>query len=57
MKLINLNIGMKIDNSKKVGEFIKSLNPDFIAFQEIMRHLDESVFDLYKSKSQIEKII
>ncbi len=57
MKLINLNIGIKIDNSEKVGEFIKSLDPDFVAFQEIMRHLDESVFDLYKSKSQIEKIL
>ena len=57
MKLISINIGIKIDNSKKIGEFIKSQKPDFVAFQEIVRHFDESVFDMYKSKSRIERVI
>lgn len=57
MKLISFNIGIKIDNSKKVGKFIESQKPDIVAFQEIMRHFDESVFDMYKSKERIEKII
>lgn len=57
MKLISFNIGIKIDNSKLIGEFIKSQKPDIVAFQEIIRHFDESVFEMYKSKSTIEKII
>ena len=57
MKLISFNIGIKIDNSKEIGEFIESQKPDIVAFQEIIRHFDESVFDMYKSKEHIEKII
>ena len=57
MKLISLNIGIKIDNSKEIGKFIKSQDPDIVAFQEIIRHFDESVFDMYKSKKHIEDII
>ncbi len=57
MKLISLNIGIKIDNSKEIGNFIKSQNPDIVAFQEIIRYFDESVFDMYKSKKHIEEII
>jgi len=57
MKLISFNIGIKIDNSKEVGKFIKSQKPDLVAFQEIVRHFDKSVFDIYKSKYHIEEII
>jgi endonuclease/exonuclease/phosphatase family metal-dependent hydrolase len=57
MKLISFNIGIKIDNSQEIGKFITSQNPDFVAFQEIMRHFDESTFAMYKSKAHIEKII
>ncbi|MFA6391347.1 MAG: endonuclease/exonuclease/phosphatase family protein [Patescibacteria group bacterium] len=57
MKIISLNVGIKIDNSKQVGEFIQSQNPDIVAFQEIIRNLDESVYDIYRSKEHIEKII
>lgn len=57
MKLISFNIGIKIDNSQKIGEFIQSQEPDIVAFQEIVRHFDESVFKIYKSKCDIEKII
>ncbi|MBU1075037.1 endonuclease/exonuclease/phosphatase family protein [Patescibacteria group bacterium] len=57
MKLVSFNIGIKIDNSKAIGEFIESQKPDIVAFQEIIRHFDDSVFDMYKSKSDIEKII
>lgn len=57
MKLISFNIGIKLDNPKKIGDFIKSQKPDIVAFQEIVRHFDESVFDMYKSKYHIEQII
>lgn len=57
MKLININVGIKIDNSKKIGDFLKSYNADIIALQEVVRHLDDSVFDEYQSKSKIENIL
>lgn len=57
MKLISFNIGIKIHNSKEIGEFINSEEPDVVALQEIMRHLDDSVFEMYKSKTEIEKVI
>jgi endonuclease/exonuclease/phosphatase family metal-dependent hydrolase len=57
MKLISFNIGIKINNSEKIGNFIESQNPDIVTFQEIIRHFNEDVFDMYKSKQHIEKII
>ena len=57
MKIISFNIGIKIDNSKEIGNFIKNHNVDIVAFQEIIRHFDESVFDMYKSQKNIKEII
>lgn len=39
MKLITLNIGIKIDNSHAVSDFIKEQKPDVVAFQEIINFL------------------
>lgn len=57
MKLISLNVAMKMDNAQEIGKFIKLQNPDFVAYQEMMRHFDEKVFSKYKSEADIEKII
>ncbi len=57
MKLISFNIGIKIDNSQEIGNFIKSQNADIVAFQEIIRHFDESVLEMYKSQKDVKKII
>jgi len=57
MKLISFNIGIFIDNSKEVGKFIKSHNPDIVAFQEIVRHFDDSVLEKYKSRENIHNIV
>ncbi len=56
MKLISLNVALKIDNSKEIGKFIKSQNPDFVAYQEIMRPLEKKVFKIYRSQEDINKI-
>lgn len=57
MKLISFNIGIKINNSKKVAEFIISQNPDIVAFQEIVHNIDDSVLEMYTSRKIItEKI-
>ena len=57
MKLINIKVGIKIDNSKEIAEFLLSQDADIITIQEIIRHLEDSVFPEYQSKALIEKII
>lgn len=57
MKLININVGIKLDNSNKIGRLLKDFNADIIALQEIVRNLEESVFPEYQSKRKIEKIL
>lgn len=54
MKLLNLNIGIKISNTKQVADFIKKENADIVAIQEIVRHLEDGVLEEYKSKSGVE---
>ena len=57
MKLISFNIGVKIDNSASVADFILQQKPDIVAFQEIIQHFDESVLEMYQSKAHIEERI
>lgn len=57
MKLLNINIGIKIDNTAKVAEFIKNENADIVAIQEIVRHLEDKVFDEFKSKLGVENVV
>lgn len=57
MKLLNINVGIKIDNTQKIAEFIKKENPDVVALQEVVRHLEDSVFTEFRSKSGIEKVV
>ena len=57
MKLLNINIGIKIDNTEKVAKFIQETNPDFVAIQEIVRDLEDSVYPEFKSKRGVEKVV
>ena len=56
MKLLDLNIGIKLDNNKQVLEFIKKENTDICTFQEAMNAVDDSCFDMFKSKNYIEQL-
>ena len=56
MKLLDLNIGIKLDNTKEVLDFIKSENADICTFQEAMNAVDDSCFDIFKSKNDIVKL-
>lgn len=49
MKLLNLNIGMKINNASAVVSLIKEFDPDVITLQEVVRHFDDSVVSMYKA--------
>lgn len=55
MKLLDLNIGIKLDNTKKVLDFIKNEIADICTFQEAMNAIDNSCFDIFKSKNDIVK--
>lgn len=57
MKLVNLNIWIKINNSKLVATFLDSEKPDIICLQEVSRHLDKNVFEAYRSQEIIKGII
>ena len=54
MKLLNLNIGILINNADKIAQLINNEKPDFITLQEVTRHLDDGVDSRYKSKESIE---
>jgi endonuclease/exonuclease/phosphatase family metal-dependent hydrolase len=54
MKLISLNVSIKIDNAQKVAEYLKSESPDIITLQEVMRPLSPAVFPMYRSKEAID---
>lgn len=42
MKLVNLNVSIKIDNSEKVTEFLNIEKADIITMQEVIRPGDFS---------------
>ena len=50
MKLLNLNIGIKLDNNKEVIELVKKENADICTFQEAMNAIEDSCYDMFKSK-------
>ncbi len=54
MKLISLNIGIKIDNTKEVLEFLNEEKSDIIALQESMRPFDNNVYKQYRIGADIK---
>ena len=57
MKLLSFNIGIKIDNSIAVSQFINSNKIDIVLLQESLRHFDSNVFDMFRSESDIKNSI
>lgn len=53
MKLLDLNIGIKLDNNKEVLAFIKSEDADICTFQEAMNGTQDSCFDMFTSANKI----
>lgn len=56
MKLLNLNISIKLDNNEKVINLVKEENADICTFQETMNKKEDSCFPKYQSKNELEKI-
>lgn len=55
MKLVDLNISIKIDNNDKVIKFLKENESDIITLQEVMRGVDKDVFDRYNNSKTLKK--
>lgn len=59
MKLLNLNVGIKLDNNEKVVSLLKNIDSDIITLQEVTRGIDNHVYDRYNNskiiKDQLKK--
>jgi len=57
MKIISFNIGIKIDNSTQVAEYLKAQQADIICLQEVMRPLEPSAYAMFRSEETIRDIL
>lgn len=55
MRILDLNIGIKLDNGWEVVRLIEESNPSIVVLQEAMRGLEDSVFEQYNSANVIKK--
>ena len=51
MKLLNLNIGIKLNNNDEVVRLIRDESADICTFQESMNAIDEHCFEMIKSRN------
>ena len=56
MKLLNLNVCIKMDNFNEVKKLINAENPDFCTFQEVINAVDRSCYEMYKFKNKLAKL-
>lgn len=54
MKLVCLNIGIKIDNAEEVVDFLIEQDADIICLQEVADPVESSVKDIFRSKETIK---
>ncbi|MFH1236612.1 MAG: endonuclease/exonuclease/phosphatase family protein [Parcubacteria group bacterium] len=57
MKLISLNVGIKIDNNDKAAAFLVEQDADILCLQEVVRHFDEGVLPQFQSKKAIDDAV
>jgi len=57
MKLISLNIGIKIDNSQEIVDFLIEQNADIVCLQEVADSKEDSVSEIFDSKKILDKAI
>lgn len=56
MKLLNLNICIKLDNTDEVIKLVNKEESDICTFQEVMNAKEESCFSMYKSRNELVNI-
>ena len=55
MRLIDLNVSIKLDNNEKAIKLLNDGDYDIIALQEVMRGIDSSVYDRYNNSKIIKE--
>ena len=55
MKLISFNIAIFINNADQVADFIIDQKADIVAFQENVKHLEDSAYEEYQKKFHIDR--
>jgi endonuclease/exonuclease/phosphatase family metal-dependent hydrolase len=53
MKLLSINTGIQIDNSKEIVAYIKKNDAEFVALQEVANPMENSVYQLFRSREKI----
>jgi endonuclease/exonuclease/phosphatase family metal-dependent hydrolase len=53
VKLISLNIGIKIENTPQINTFLTEQDADIIALQEVSRPLEDAVVSVYRTQPDI----
>lgn len=55
MRLVDLNVAIKMDNNDKVIEFLEENEGDIITLQESMRAIDDTVHEKYNNSTIIKR--
>ena len=54
IKLLNLNVSIKLDNNEKVVSLLKNIDSDIITLQEVTRAIGDNVSDRYNNSKLIK---
>lgn len=57
MKLVSLNLAIKLSNTEQIIDYLRNQDADFVAMQEVVRHLADSVHAEYRTKADIEQAL
>lgn len=55
MKILSLNICIKIDNAQAVADYLLMQNADIICLQEVVRPLEEGVIPIFRAEEVIRR--
>ena len=55
MRWVDLNVSIKLDNNEKVIDFLKNTKSDIVTLQEVMRGIEETVYDRYNNSKIIKE--
>jgi endonuclease/exonuclease/phosphatase family metal-dependent hydrolase len=55
MKLVSINVAIKLSNTNHISRFLREEGADFVAAQEMVRHLSDGVHEMYRTKADIEQ--
>lgn len=55
MKLLSLNLGIKIDNTSKVVSFLREMEADIVCLQEVPDHSERTAKNMFQVKTALDR--